>query len=80
MIIVLGKRLYRFIVLLLVLFLIAPVIGYYFLRTLEPETVHFRQPRGDALKVSADDDADERNRGILSRYMYYLHEFYQNGL
>ena len=80
MILVLGRRIYRVILVFLILLLILPLIQYYILRTLEPETVHFREPRGDALKVSADAEAQDRYPGVLSRYLYYLHEFYQNGL
>lgn len=81
-ILVLGKRLYRAAVIVLIVLLVLPVLQFYASRALNPQTVHFREPRGEALKVSV----DGVNRGIpvnapaAKRFLYFLHEFYQNGL
>ena len=80
MIIVLGKRIYRLVVAVLLLLLILPVIHYYALRAVDPQAVHFQEPRGEALKVSADAEEDQRFLDVFPRFLYYIHEFYQNGL
>lgn len=80
MILLIGKRIYRTVVFVLVLLLILPVIQFYAVRALNPQAVHFRQPRGEALKVLSDIDSETQNRTGISRVLYFLHEFYQNGL
>jgi hypothetical protein len=80
MILVLGRRIFRLVVFTLVLLLILPVLQYYFLRALDPQYVQFHEPRGNALKVSADLEDNGLERSKLSRLQYYLHDFYQNGI
>jgi hypothetical protein len=80
MILVMGRRLFRMLVLLLVLTLVLPLARFYQLRALDPHYVQqYHEPRGGALKVSADWE-DDRREGFWGRFRYFLHEFYQNGL
>jgi hypothetical protein len=75
-----SRRLYRFIVLLLLLLLILPVLHYYLVTLANPLSVHFRKPRGEALKVSLDVDLLPGELGTLNRLGFYSKEFLQNGL
>lgn len=79
MIIVLGKRLYRLLVAVLLLIIVFPLIQYYALRTVNQQAVHFQEPRGSALKVTADME-DREPYYLFPRFLHYVHEFYQNGL
>lgn len=80
MILILGKRIYRAVVFVLVLLIILPIIQFYAVRALNPQAVHFRQPRGEALKVVSELDSESHDITGLTRFFYFLHEFYQNGL
>ena len=80
MILILGKRTYRAVVFVLVLLIILPVIQFYAVRALDPQAVHFRQPRGEALKVISELDSETQDIPRLTQFFYFLHEFYQNGL
>lgn len=77
---ILRKQMFRLVFFIVLILLALPLIRYYASQAVAPETVHFRQPRGDALKVSADDGEAPENLGVMARFFYYLHEFYQNGL
>jgi hypothetical protein len=80
LILIVAKRIYRFMIMILILLLILPVIQYYSVRALDPHYVQFREPRGEALKVSAELDEDMGDKGAVIRFLYFLHEFYQNGI
>jgi hypothetical protein len=56
-----------------------PLLQYYTFKALRPQTVHFREPRGEAIKVSVD-GVEEEKHGIFPRFLYFINEFYQNGL
>jgi len=75
-----GRKIYRFVVLLILLFLFLPVLYFYLYGLADPKAVHFREPRGEALKVSADVDSPATEESFLSRFVYYSKQFYQNGL
>lgn len=75
-----SRRLYRFIVFLLLLLLVLPVLHYYLVTLVNPLAVHFREPRGEALKVSVDVDLPSGELGTLTRLVFYSKEFLQNGL
>lgn len=77
---ILRKRVLRPVFCVLLIVLAFPLVRYYATQAVFPETVHFRQPRGDALKVSVDDGVTPENLGVMARFVYYLHEYYQNGL
>jgi hypothetical protein len=80
MIFVVGRRIFRTVIFIVVLVLILPVVHYYSMRLQNPRYVLFEEPRGNALKVSADLEGEGPNPGIWERIQHYLHEFYQNGL
>lgn len=80
MILVLGRRLYRLMLFILIVLLILPVCQYYAIRALNPQYVQLHEPRGQAIKVSSDLVEEDEERGPVSRFLYNLHEFYQNGL
>lgn len=76
---IVGRKFLRVILIILLLLLLLPLLQYYTLKTLSPQTVHFREPRGEAIKVSVDGVEDEKY-GVFPRFLYFLNEFYQNGL
>lgn len=76
---IIGRTFIRVMLIILLLLLILPLLQYYTLKAVNPQTVHFREPRGEAIKVSVD-GVEEEKHGVFPRFLYYLNEFYQNGL
>ncbi|MCR3923409.1 MAG: hypothetical protein NUK65_12995 [Firmicutes bacterium] len=80
MIILLGRKLYRLLMFFLILLIILPLLQFYAVRIFNPHTVSFREPRGQAIKVVASEGTAVDNLPVTTRFLYFLHEFYQNGL
>lgn len=76
---IVGRTALRVILIILLLLLMLPLFQYYTLKALSPQTVHFREPRGEAIKVSVE-GVEEETHGAIPRFLYFLNEFYQNGL
>ncbi|NLZ38823.1 MAG: YqzK family protein [Firmicutes bacterium] len=74
-----SKKLKRFLLIFLLLLLVFPLLHYYALRFLQPEMVVFREPRGRAIKVMSGSQQSGKSY-ILTSFLSYLHDFYQNGL
>ncbi|MGI6659456.1 MAG: DUF4227 family protein [Dethiobacteraceae bacterium] len=75
-----GRKLTRLLLTFLLLLLVLPLLQYYVLRLVQPEAVSFREPRGAALKVSTNITQSVSSLPAVTRFLYYLHDFYQNGL
>ncbi|NLZ93346.1 MAG: YqzK family protein [Firmicutes bacterium] len=75
-----SKKLTRLLLVFLLLLIVFPLIHYYALRLLHPEMVSFREPRGMAIKVAASRQQPKEKLHTMTRFLYFLHDFYQNGL
>ncbi len=74
-----GRKFLRIISITVILLLTLLLLQYYTFMALNPQRVHFREPRGEAIKVSVDGVEDEKNE-IYDRFLNFLNEFFQNGL
>lgn len=74
---VVGRRVFRTFLFLLVMVFIFPLLLFFAGRLRDPMTVHFHEPRGNAVKVIAE---GEQPPGRAERILLYIMEFYQNGL
>lgn len=79
MIIIVGGRLYRALVFLLIFLLILPLLHYY-ARQAARQTVIYRLEGGETVTVSAVTDNPAGAVRGMGRFMMSLHDFYQNGL
>jgi hypothetical protein len=77
---ILGRRLYRLLLIVLILILVLPLLHYFFISASNPAGVQFKEPLGDAIKVLLPEGAEEGKTSVLSRVIYYIREFYQNKL
>ncbi|HZK25420.1 MAG TPA: hypothetical protein VFC74_08530 [Oscillospiraceae bacterium] len=75
-----GKKLTSLLWGFLLLLVVLPLLQFYVLQLRHPQAVIFREPRGAALKVSANVSQSVESLPTPTRFLYYLHDFYQNGL
>jgi len=80
LILLLGRRIYRLLVIILIMVLVLPLLQYYIILAVNPQFVQFGEPRGAALKVLAEVDNCAEKQGGFAEVLASLHEFYQNGL
>ena len=79
-IIFMGIRIRRLLLLVLIMVFILPLLHFFIAGAVNPASVHFREPQGEAVKVFISDDEEDAKQGIRSRVIYYIHDFYQNKL
>ncbi len=77
---IIGRRLWRSMVIILIIILILPLLYHFLASAVDPTSVHFREPVGEAVKVLMPEGADGEQIGALKRVFYYIREFYQNKL
>ncbi|NLP36795.1 MAG: hypothetical protein GX357_04005 [Firmicutes bacterium] len=70
------KAFWRFVVIMLVLIFVLPLIHFYGVRALQPES--FMPERHSLPALAA--DLEETEKKFAARFKSYLHDFYQNGL
>jgi hypothetical protein len=79
-IIFLRRRILRLLLLVLIMIFILPLLHFFITSAVNPASVHFREPLGDAIKVFDPDGENQSQLSIISRVIYYIREFYQNKL
>lgn len=79
-ILVMGQSIRRLVFFCFILVFIVPLLWYYTAMALAPGTVHYREPEGEALKVSARLEQDWQGGQPWLKILDMLGDFYQNGL
>ncbi len=77
---IIGRRLWRFLVITLIIIFILPLLYHFLASAVDPTLVHFREPLGEAVKVLMPEGAEGEQIGFLGRVFYYIRVFYQNKL
>lgn len=78
MVLLIGRRLFRLLVCLVITFFILPLLFFYI--TGQGRHVHFRQPCGKAIKVAGETLEEGNNYSVWGRIRYHIIDFYQNEL
>lgn len=75
---IVGRKAFRVLLFSLILFFVLPLLYYFAGQLRDPMTVHFHEPKGNAIKVMTEGEKAEPGR--VRRILLYIMEFYQNGL
>ncbi|NLM52565.1 MAG: hypothetical protein GX197_07070 [Firmicutes bacterium] len=77
MIVLVTKRFWRWVLFFLILIFVLPLVHFYWLQAIQPESTVLPRP---SLPVVAENVDGLAQNQLAARFRYYLHEFYQNGL
>ncbi|HHX74438.1 MAG TPA: hypothetical protein GX699_06005 [Firmicutes bacterium] len=80
MLILVTRRFLRLFFVLLLLFFLLPLVSFYINGALRPEPAGFYPPQAQAVAARPGGAEAGKACSLRTRIVFYIHDFYQNGL